>query len=47
MKLKLKNDNWEEKREAFEEQSKFRQLVYVLIAVALLLLFVASLKIGF
>ena len=47
MKLKLKDDNWEEKHEAFEEQSKFRQLVYVLIAVALLLLVLASLKIGF
>ncbi|MFQ5930014.1 MAG: hypothetical protein ACE5MK_09960 [Acidobacteriota bacterium] len=47
MKLKLKDDNWEERREAFEEQSKFRQLVYVLIAVALLLLVLASLKIGF
>jgi len=43
LKLKLGDDDWEEGHEEFEEKSRFRQLVYLLmvIAVTLLILFLA------
>ena len=45
LKLKLGDDDWEKRHEEFEERSRFRQLVYLLmvITVTLLILFLASL----
>ncbi len=42
-KLKLRDEDWEEGHEEFEEKSRFRQLVYLLmvIAVTLVILFLA------
>lgn len=38
LKLKLGDDDWEEAHEEFEEQSRFRQLVYLLMVITMTLL---------
>jgi hypothetical protein len=38
LKLKLGDDDWEESHEEFEENSRFRQLVYLLMVITVTLL---------
>jgi len=39
LKLDLRDDDWERKHEEFQEKSRFRQLIYLLIMSTLALLF--------
>ena len=42
LKLNLGDEGWEERHEEFQERSRFRQLIYFLIAIALFFLLLVS-----
>jgi len=39
LKLELRDDDWERKHEEFQEKSRFRQLIFLLIMITAVLLF--------
>ena len=46
LKLKLENKQWEENHDEFQEGYRFRQVIYLLVAIALVLLFLVAIGTG-